>query len=83
MDSNQDIVLGWINNLKKRKLDHVAAMLLEALNPLNIVMAQLLYIGQPLVRGVLPQGNLFTLAGILEDPEKTSKFVELLREETQ
>lgn len=83
MDSFQETATGWSNNLKNRGLGHVAALLLEAFNPLNIIVAQLLYIGQPFMRGILPQGNLFRLAGMLEDSQKTSQFVELLREENR
>ena len=61
----------------------IAAALLEAGGPLKIIGAQLVFIGQPLFSGLLSSERLDLLAGILEEPEKTSRFVQYLREEAQ
>jgi hypothetical protein len=43
-------------------------------------LAQLLYIGQPLLSGAIPSQSLAVFAGVLENPADRREFVMLLRE---
>ena len=73
----------WASRLQQWRMHQIAAALLEASGPLKIIGAQLVFISQPLFSGLLSSERLDLLAGILEEPEKTSTFVQYLREETQ
>jgi hypothetical protein len=55
------------------------ATFLEALGPLSIVLAQFVYIGEPLL-GRSP-ANARALAQMLEDREEVRRFAAFLREE--
>ncbi|HSV85790.1 MAG TPA: hypothetical protein VLH85_04390 [Levilinea sp.] len=55
------------------------ATFLEALGPLSIVLAQFIYLGEPLV-GRSPV-NTRALAHMLEDREEVRQFAAFLREE--
>lgn len=80
MSENADVWQGWADRLHQWGLGEVAAALLEAAMPLNLVAAQIVYIGQPMLRGIIPADNIDALANLLEDPEETSTFVANLRE---
>ncbi|MEW5872403.1 MAG: hypothetical protein AB1894_24275 [Chloroflexota bacterium] len=54
--------------------------MLEAAGPLAILGAQAVYMGQPILGLALPKGHLEAVARMLEEPESTQAFVELLRE---
>ena len=52
---------------------------LEASGPLNLVLAQGLYLIQPLFSAPVSRSQLGTLAGTLENSEETQMFVTFLR----
>jgi hypothetical protein len=56
-----------------------AAAFLEALGPLTIVLAQFVYLGEPLL-GRSP-GNVRAFGQMLEDREEVRQFAAWLREE--
>ncbi len=70
----------WAARLQNLGLDEVVATLLEVTGPLNFIGAQLVYVGQPVLRGLIPTHSLHTLATILEDDQNTQDFVRYLRE---
>jgi len=72
----------WKNRLQRWGLHEITASLLEASGPLNVVLAQLLYIGQPLMPSTQSQSSLGAFAAMLEDRSETLTFVTLLREGT-
>ena len=74
------MIKGWAQSLRKRGLNQFAAAFLEAVGPLNLVGAQLVYLGQPLLSSVLPDSKLTMLAHMLEQPEQTEMFIHCLRE---
>ncbi len=80
MPYSPDILEQWRARLQALGLEEEAAALLEATGPLNLLGAQLVYLGQPLLRGWLPEDGLNTLATMLEDPQHTRAFVQQLRE---
>lgn len=80
MEAEKQIWQGWIEALHRRRLGSVVALLLEAGGPLNVVAAQMVYLGQPLVGSSRSHGQLQALAHLLEDADQTQSFVTDLRE---
>lgn len=70
----------WARNLRSWGLASLASALLESSGAFTTLAAQSLYIGQPLLEPWLPVRSLATL---LEDPQQTQAFAQLLREESQ
>ena len=58
----------------------MVAAFLEAIGPLNLLGAQIIYVGQPLLDLVLPESHLNALADLLENPEETRAFTKFLRQ---
>jgi hypothetical protein len=79
MDSKQQIWQVWARNLHRWGLREPAAAILEASAPLNLVLAQGLYLIQPLFSAPVSRSHLGTLAGTLENSEETQMFVNYLR----
>ncbi|MBN2500486.1 MAG: hypothetical protein JXB38_06920 [Anaerolineales bacterium] len=80
MTEEQKIWQQWAARLQNLGLDEVVATFLEVTGPLNFVGAQLVYVGQPVLRGLIPTHSLHALANILEDRQNTQDFVHYLRE---
>lgn len=78
---HQEVISRWAGLLQNWKLHQLAAALLEAAGPLNIVGAQLVYLTQPLLNDFLDNGSLSSLAWMLEERDQTKNFIQLLREE--
>ena len=57
------------------------AALIDAAGPLTLLGAQMIYVGQPLLRQVMPDRQIRVLAGLLEEPESARAFAAYLREE--
>lgn len=64
-------------------VEDLVAFLLEAAGPLSIIPAQLIYIGQPILRGLVPERHLMVLTGLLEDDTQRDAFVNFIRQEVQ
>lgn len=77
MDSPRTYWPKWTETLRRLGLDGFAAWLLEAGGPVNILGAQLLYIGQPFAT---PQASdtMRALANLLEEEDETRAFAALL-----
>ena len=80
MNEERKIWQQWAARLQNLGLDGMVATLLEATGPLNFVGAQLVYVGQPVLRGLVPTHALHALANLLEDRQNTQDFVSYLRE---
>jgi hypothetical protein len=80
MDAKQHIWQVWARSLHRWGLKEVAATFLEAGGPLNLVLAQGIYLVQPLFSSLASKNHLETLADVLEEPEETRSFVNYLRE---
>jgi hypothetical protein len=78
-----EILQGWAGRLQRWRVHQLAAVLLEAFGPLNVVGAQLVYLSQPVLGSIVAQEKLDTLAELLEEPMTTKKFIRTLREEAQ
>lgn len=70
----------WVNALEKWGLHRFAAVFLEASAPLNFVAAQAIYVGEPLLKGLLPGKQLRSIASMLEDSQATGEFIRQLRQ---
>jgi len=71
----------WAEFLRRRGLESLAAWALEAAGPLTVLGAQVLYLGGPLLRPAMSNGQIDTLAGLLEDHSEALAFATYLREE--
>ena len=80
MKARARIWQGWIDRLRQWGLEEFAATLLEATEPLNLIAAQFVYIGQPVLKGLIPAENITAFATMLENPKETSTFIARLRE---
>lgn len=69
----------WIQALYKLRLQHFTAAFLEALGPINLLGAQLVYLSQPILSPFIPQEQSRDFARILEDPSETDRFIKALR----
>ncbi|MFL7813990.1 MAG: hypothetical protein AB8I40_09985 [Anaerolineales bacterium] len=69
----------WIQTLYKLRLQNFFATLLEALGPVNILGAQLVYLSQPILSPFISPEKSRDFAKILEDPTETATFVKALR----
>ena len=69
-----------IQALYKLRLQNLAATFLEALGPVNLVGAQLVYLSQPILSPFISQEQSQDLARILEDPSETGNFIKALRD---
>jgi hypothetical protein len=77
------IWLRWVSFLQQWNVNDLAQVVLEASQPLSVVGAQLLYLGQPFLNIVFPDTHTRALANMLEEPEKTQAFIRLMREAEQ
>jgi hypothetical protein len=76
---NQKIRKKWIKTLHKMRLDNLMVTILEALGPLNILGAQLVYLSQPVLSAFIDEDQSQYFANILEDPSETRSFINALR----
>ena len=76
---NQENRKKWIESLYKLRLQNLAATFLEALGPMNLLGAQLVYLSQPVLSSFISNDQSQDLAKILEDPSETVLFIEALR----
>ncbi len=80
MDSDQDLWWVWARFLQRWGVREMAASILEAVGPYSILGAQFIYIGQPVLKGILPEAHLITLARSLEDRTRRQALVDFLWE---
>lgn len=83
MQAGRSLWPGWSRGLQQWSLDRVAVVLLETAGPFTVLMAQLMYLGEPFLKGLLPLGQWNSLAALLEDEEESRMFAVYLREEKQ
>lgn len=79
VDVYQHIWDSWSNRLHIWGVQEAAATFLEAIGPLTILGAQLVYISGPLLQRSVSTEKLHALAEILEEPDHTKEFISLLR----
>jgi hypothetical protein len=80
MDENQSFWLSWSRVLHRWGMSEGAASILEGAGSLSLLVAQLLYLSQPVLSGVVSSRSLQAFAQVLEDPAEKQAFVSYLRE---
>ena len=80
MVKDQHIWQNWADRLHRWGMQDLVAALLEATGPLNLLGAQVVYLGQPLLNQFLPDNHLDALANLLENPKETQAFTNFLRQ---
>jgi hypothetical protein len=81
LTQNPQIWQVWFDRLQHWGLNELVATLLEALGPLNLLGAQVVYIGQPFIQQIVPDGHLSALASVLENPDETRALISVLRQQ--
>lgn len=69
----------WAKSLYKWQLQQLAAAALEALGPVNLLIAQLIYISQPVLSFFLPPEDTRAFALTLENPADTALLINIIR----
>ncbi len=72
----------WAHFLRQWGLTELIAALLEAVGPLNVFLAQVIYAGRPFLGRVFSEERLTALAGMFEDQEESRSFAAFIREES-
>jgi hypothetical protein len=80
MDETQPIWLKWSRTLHRWGISEGAASILEEAGLLSLLVAQVLYLSQPLLSGVISARSLHAFAQVLENPAEKQAFVSYLRE---
>jgi hypothetical protein len=80
---NSHIWQTWAKTLNHWGIKDLTAAILEAMGPLSVLGAQLVYVGQPFLDSFFPKGYLDVLADLLEDPQETQAFIAVLRQSDQ
>ena len=80
MAENPHIWHVWAKNLHRWGMEDGAATLLDAAGPLTMLLAQFVYVSQPLLGRLVSPESIEALADMLEEPSQTKAFVETLRE---
>ena len=83
MKQNSQIWQIWSENLKRWGVKDLTITILEALGPLSLLGAQLIYVGQPFLDPFFSKGYLDVLANLFEDPQETQAFIAVLRQSDQ
>ena len=83
MKQNSQIWQTWAENLNHWGIRDLTAAILEALGPLSVLGAQLIYVGQPFLSPLFPEGYLDALSDLLENPQETQAFIAVLRQSDQ
>jgi hypothetical protein len=81
VENHSQIWKTWAATLNHWGLKSLAATILEALGPLNLLGAQVVYLGQPFLNTFLSNNHLNAFANLLEDPEATQAFISTLRKD--
>jgi hypothetical protein len=80
MSENQQNWISWARHLHYREIKEGVASVIEMAGSLNVFLAQLLYIGQPLLSSVFSSVSLEAVAHTLENPDDRKEFIAFLRE---
>jgi hypothetical protein len=83
VQENSQIWQTWADVLNHWGVKDLAATILEALGPINMLGAQFVYMGQPFLTPFFSEGYLDVLAELLADPRETQAFIAVLRQSDQ
>lgn len=71
----------WARILHKLGVTHLAASVLDGIGPLRLIVAQLMHAGTPFLGNSTTGDQWQAMAAMLEDREKSNKFISFLYEE--
>ena len=80
MKADHTLWQNWARFLQHWGLDGITAFLMEAGGPGSILVAQVIYMGQPFLNHSVPDGHLQALVNLFEDQEEGHMFAAFLRE---
>jgi hypothetical protein len=80
MAENPHIWHIWAKNLHRWGVKEGTAMLLDVAGPLTMLLAQFVYLSQPLLGRLVSSDSMTALVTMLEEPAQTKAFIEILRE---
>ena len=80
MQLDRSLWPGWARLLQRWGVQNIASFFLEAAGPLNILAAQVIYLGQPFLKQAVSSDHLQALAALFEDQDEARRFAALLRE---
>jgi hypothetical protein len=80
MSENQLAWRHWRNTLQHLGINEIVALLLEGAGSMNVLIAQLVYLSQPLLSGMISPLALSAFAEMIENPTDRQKFISYLRE---
>ena len=83
MKQNSQIWQICAENLKRWGVKDLTVTILEALGPLSLLGAQLVYVGQPFMDSFFPKGYSEALANLFENPQEKQEFIAFLRQPDQ
>lgn len=71
----------WAENLRRWGIEGLVAWGMEGLAPVNLLLAQVVYAGLPLLDAVLPREEWRAVGNLLESHQSSAAFAAFLREE--
>jgi hypothetical protein len=80
MRENQPTWMNWRSTLRRLGINEIVALLLDGAGSMNVLLAQLVYLSQPLLAGMVSQHTLNAFAQVLENPTHRQEFISFLRE---
>jgi hypothetical protein len=80
MSENQRSWINWARTLQRWGIKDGMASLLEITGSLNVLLAQIVYLTQPMLSGALSSSSLIAFARVLENPDDRREFITFLRE---
>lgn len=69
----------WADGLHRWGIKGFVTTFLEAAGPMNLLGAQAIYIGQPILNTFVSDQHLKSLANLLENSVETRRFIEFLK----
>jgi hypothetical protein len=80
MSENQQNWINWARTFEYWGIKDGVASLLEIGGSLNVLIAQILYLSQPILSGIISPGTLNSIALMLENPGDRREFITFLKE---
>ena len=80
MSENQPTWMNWSRVLHKWGISEGVASVLEGAGSLSLLAAQVVYLSQPLLSGLVSAQSLQAIARVLENSAEKQAFVSYLRE---
>lgn len=82
MPSDRSFWPEWARILHRWGVSELVIVLLEAAGPLHLIMANLVYVGQPFFSPWVAGERVQAVASLFESQEESRSFAAFLREET-